>query len=943
MLKRALLAIALAVALLPLSSVAQAQATAQPPAQPAAQPAAKPSAPAPLKWTDETLKRETYATPPEELVSAVLAPRHLNIALTNASPDKKWFLNEIGDGPVGMAVFSKPFHELGGLFVDFKANRARPLTIRNNVGIQIISAADGTKKQIQIPNGARVSNVAWSPDSTLIAFYVHTPDATHIWVADTATGVSKQLTQKPVLATLVSSFDFSADGKKLAAVLVPDGRPPMPAPPTAPTGPQVKVADDADKNRLRTFPSLMATAYDFELLEWHAMGQVVVLDVQAPAAQPAKAKPAKNAPPMGMKKIGQPQMVRSLDLSPDGTYLRITRMTKPFSYVVPASNFGSVDEVWDLDGKVMVELDKRPLNEGVQDDTAPPPAPAAGPGGAQAQQQGRRELAWRSDGQGLTFLEQEPPSPAAPPDPDPGAGATAPKAVGGGTGAAATAAAPTGAAGGRGGRAGSGEGSQQPRRPDRLYQWLPPFDKVSLKMLFESTARMSSHRFSPDHQIVFFSERAGQNTVEYAVYLNEPAKRYTLARFRSDDIYANPGSIVMARGGAGGGRGAGAAPGGRGGASGPGGGIVQLSSDGNSVFMQGTAYDKNPLEVGPKTFVDKVAIKTGEKKRLYESENAGVFERVTTQLDLEAGRYIVSRESPTEIAQYYRVDGGTRTQLTKNEDVTPDLTRAPKDRFIVERPDGFKFRVSVTLPPGYQKGTRLPAIFWFYPREFATQEDYDRGIRTYNRNEAPNFGTRSMQFFIRLGYAVVEPDAPIVGATGKMNDNYENDLRNNLAAVIDELDRRQLVDRTRLAIGGHSYGAFSTVNAMVHTPFFKAGIAGDGAYNRTLTPLGFQSERRDLWEAKDVYLSMSPFLYANNMTGALLMYHGLGDQNVGTDPTNSMRLFHALNGLGKTTALYLYPLEDHGPATKETLLDLWARWAAWLDKYVKNPEKGDKK
>ena len=126
---------------------------------------------------------------------------------------------------------------------------------------------------------------------------------------------------------------------------------------------------------------------------------------------------------------------------------------------------------------------------------------------------------------------------------------------------------------------------------------------------------------------------------------------------------------------------------------------------------------------------------------------------------------------------------------------------------------------------------------------------------------------------------------------------------------------------------------------MVHTPFFKAGIAGDGAYNRTLTPIGFQTERRDLWEAPNVYLSMSPFLYANNMTGALLMYHGLADQNVGTDPTNSIRLYHALNGLGKTTALYLYPLEDHGPASKETLLDLWARWSAWLDKYVKNPRR----
>ena len=132
-----------------------------------------------------------------------------------------------------------------------------------------------------------------------------------------------------------------------------------------------------------------------------------------------------------------------------------------------------------------------------------------------------------------------------------------------------------------------------------------------------------------------------------------------------------------------------------------------------------------------------------------------------------------------------------------------------------------------------------------------------------------------MEFFVRLGYAVVEPDAPIVGPQGQMNNNYVNDLRNDLAATIDELDRRGIADRTRLAIGGHSYGAFSTVNAMVHTPFFKAGIAGDGAYNRTLTPLGFQSERRDLWEAPNVYLVMSPFLYANNLTGALLMYHDL--------------------------------------------------------------------
>ncbi len=333
------------IALLVLTALASAATLAQAPVQKPAQAAAAEPAKA-EKWTDATLKQESYATPPKELVDAVLAPRYRNVALTNASPDKKWFLDEVGDGPVTMAVFSKPFHELGGLFVDYQANRARPLTIRNNAGLQVISAVDGSVKPIQLPAGARISNAAWSPDSALIAFYVHTPDATHIWVADPATGASKPLTPKPVLATLVSSFDFSADGKRIATVLVPDGRAPMPKAPASPSGPQVKVADDADKNRLRTFPSLMATPHDFELLEWHATGQVAVLDVTPPAPAPNKGRAPKQVP-AAMKKIGGPQLVRSLDLSPDGKYLRVTRVTKPFSYVVPVSNFGSVDEVWD--------------------------------------------------------------------------------------------------------------------------------------------------------------------------------------------------------------------------------------------------------------------------------------------------------------------------------------------------------------------------------------------------------------------------------------------------------------------------------------------------------------------------------------------------------------------------------------------------------------------
>ena len=171
-----------------------------------------------------------------------------------------------------------------------------------------------------------------------------------------------------------------------------------------------------------------------------------------------------------------------------------------------------------------------------------------------------------------------------------------------------------------------------------------------------------------------------------------------------------------------------------------------------------------------------------------------------------------------------------------------------------------------------------------------------------------------------------------------MNDNYTRDLRETLDAVVDAVVEAGYVDRNRLGLGGHSYGAFSTGKAMTLVPYFKAGIAGDGMYNRTLTPFGFQRERRSFFEAEATYLDMSPFLRADKLSGALLLYHSLEDQNVGTAPISSTRMLHALQGLGKTAALFMYPYEDHSVAMYQTDLDQWARWLAWFDIYVKHPK-----
>jgi len=817
----------------------------------------------------DVLAAKEWVAPPNEIAEAVLAPRYLNATLSRVSPDRSAFIHEIGDGPVEMDRFSLPFDELGGLFIDRAANRNRRLTTRSNVGIHLISAADGSVTEVDVPDGARVTNATWSPDGSQVAFFAHFPDATHIYVADASNGRSRQITRRPVLATMVMTFEWTADGSEIAAVLIPEDRAPRPVEARVPSGPQVKQTEDGE-NMLRTYASLMATPHDEALLEWHLTGQLAAIDVESRQAT----------------SVGAPSMIRSFDFSPTGDFSRVTVVQHPFSYVVPVTSFGRVEQVWDRDGTMLVELEVTETNTGI---SGQPSAP--GVAGVE-EEPDRRGLAWRADGAGLTFLQRE-----ASEDEDDEA-----------------------------------DEDDAPRM-DRVMLWTPPFEEQNLEVVYETRSRMTTHRFSDDHGMLFISQRPaggrggsnGGTIKEYAVDLSDTATTYTLAEWDSSDFYANPGSLLLSGGGV-------PSTGRFGGAGSNDGspGTVQLSADGRHAFLTGNVYNEDPMAGSPTNFVDKVEIRTGEKDRIFESDNNDQSERIVAVLDVDAERFVVSRESQRDIAQSYLHDAGQRTQLTRNVDYTPDLTSAPRRRFTVERPDGFRFLVNVTLPPGYEDGTRLPAMFWFYPREYEDQESYDERGRTYNKDAFPNFGTRSMQYLARLGYAVVEPDAPIVGKQGQMNNNYEHDLRNNLAAVIDELDERELIDRKRLGLGGHSYGAFGTVNAMVHTPFFKAGIAGDGNYNRTFTPLSFQSERRILWDAKEVYLGMSPFMYANNLTGALLMYHGLGDQNVGTAPDHSPRLFHALNGLGKEAAMYLYPFEDHGPATKETLLDLWARWTAWL-------------
>lgn len=815
-----------------------------------------------LTFAQNPLETEAYLKPPPEIEKFVMAPRWENVSLGSLSPDRARFLISRDDGMPALAMLGKPHYNLGGFQVDIAGNRSRSLTTNGRTGMQIFEIATSTTRDVAVPKGAEISGGTWSPDGKSIAFLALFNDHTDLYLADALTGKSRLLCKQPLLATNVTSVDWTGDGKSIVAVLVPEKRQPMPKAPDVASEPKVRLSDAA-KHTFRTYPSLLESPKDQALLEYFSTGQLALVDVKSGKVTP----------------VGQPAMIQSVNTSPDGKYFRVTTIEKPFSYLVPVSMFGSKQEIWDATGKTLAELDKSPLTN------AKTGAPARSPG--------KRNLAWRPDGMGLSFIETEPlkrdtSKPDAEDDEQ-----------------------------GRGQGRGAGAAAPADNRKDRVMQWVAPFGKDDTKIVWTAEGRISGARYSADCKTLFVTDSKDGNNRNYAVFLDEPAKTYMISSAKSDEFLDAPGTIV--------------------GKTGPlGEPVVMISSDG-AVFLQGTKYFKDPKVDAPRSFIDKVVIRTGNKTRIWEGSPT-MAESVSAFLDDDANQVVVSRQSPTMVPNSYLYDVAAKSskQLTNNRDITPELTALKRETIDVTRVDGFKFQVKVTMPANWSKGTKLPAMFWFYPSEFVDQAAYDRGLRTYNKNTFPSVSAQSMAILTQLGYAYVEPDVPITGPDGKMNDNYVTDLRNSLSAIIDQLDGDGYIDRRRLAIGGHSYGAFSTANAMIHTPFFKAGIAGSGAYNRTLTPLGFQSESRQLWEDRELYMTMSPFLYANQLNGALLMTHGMEDQNIGTNPINSERLFQSLNQLGKTCALYMYPYEDHGQAARETVLDKWARWVAWLDKYVKN-------
>lgn len=356
-----------------------------------------------------------------------------------------------------------------------------------------------------------------------------------------------------------------------------------------------------------------------------------------------------------------------------------------------------------------------------------------------------------------------------------------------------------------------------------------------------------------------------------------------------------------------------------------------IIQDGSNIFLTGVGS----TPTGDHPFLDRYNLDTGKTDRLFQSDTEH-YETVNGLLDAHGEQFVTRREGPSDPPNYYvRSASGSVTALTKFPDPQPSIRGIHKELVKYKRNDGVELSFILYLPPDYKPGTRLPTVIWAYPYEYsdaATASQVSGSTKRFT--EMTGY---SDLFFALDGYAVLDSTAmPVVGSDpDSVNNGYIDQIVADAKAAIDKATEMGVTDPSRVGVGGHSYGAFMTANLLAHCDLFKAGIAESGAHNRTLTPFGFQSERRTIWEAPDVYLKMSPFMYANKIKAPVLLIHGEADDNDGTFPIQSERMYQAIRGNGGIVRLVLLPFEAHGYRGKETIEDvLWEKFA-WFDKYVK--------
>jgi len=779
-----------------------------------------------------------YQKPPKEILELVDAPLAPAV-LIDSKGDNVVLL--FRDAYKSISELSETELRLGGLRINPKTNIGSRTNYYNNIKVK--KATDKEAKQVMgLPSNARLSNFSRSPNEKMIACLNTTEMGAEVWVVDVEKASAKKVTSATVNANMRDAINWFKDNNNLLVKMLPKNKKPLINTAEAvPNGPTISVSN-GEKAQNRTYQDLLKNPNDEFNFEQLALSSVkkVSLNGQVSDFLPTN-------------------MYRSISFSPDGNYVLVSKIKKPFSYIVTYFRFPFDEIVYDANGKEVAMVNDVPLNE-VQ------------PKGFMATRTGKRRMAWRSDvPSSLYWIE----------------------ALDG------------------------GDPENKVAHRDVVYQMNAPFNGQPQE-IFKSINRMSGIVWGDTNTAIAYDYWWNDRNTK--TYIFNPSNAAQLPVKISDrnyqDQYSDPGDFVTTKNAL---------------------GTNTLEMNNGKTYLMGDGY----TEKGQFPFVDEYDLKTQETKRLYTSAYTDKLESLNSAIDMKKGKILVRLESKNEYPNYYFRNiykKNSLTPVTSFDNPFKSIADVQKEVITYKRDDGLELEGTLYLPIGYDKSKmeKKPMILWAYPREFKDKKSASQSTTNPNEFVYPYYG--SPIYWVTQGYVVLDDAAfPIVGeGDDQPNDTFRSQLVANAKAAIDAVDELGYIDRNRVGVGGHSYGAFMVANLLSHSKLFAAGIARSGAYNRTLTPFGFQSEERSYWDSPETYYTMSPFMHADKMKTPLLLIHGQADNNSGTYPLQSERYFNALKGLGAPARLVMLPKESHGYRAKESILHVLWEQDAWLDTYVKN-------
>ncbi len=782
-----------------------------------------------------------YQKPPKEILDLVDAPMAPGVNLDSKGENVVLFFR---DPYKSIAELSETEMRLAGLRINPKTNIGSRTRYYNDLKVKK-ATAKAVRKVQGLPANARLSNFRWSPNQKMMAFTHTTADRAEVWVMDIEKASARRLTNAAVNANMGNPIEWFKDGSALLVRMLPLNRKELiNTDESVPAGPVVSESN-GEKAQNRTYQDLLKNPADESNFEQLAYSELHKVNMDGTSNQ----------------WIPVSGMYDDMSFSPDGNYVMVSKVSRPFSYLVPYYRFPSETTIYDKNGNVVQVVNTTPLTEVL-------------PKGFMSVREGRRGLGWRADKPSTLFWVQ---------------------ALDG------------------------GDPEKEVDFRDEVFQLEAPFDGTP-KSIIKTKNRFGGITWGNNKVAVAYDYWwNNRNTKTYLFNPSDASEEPAIIYDRSyQDRYSDPGSFATHR-----------------------------NQFNESVLMvnAGKAYllGDGFSDKGQFPFVDEYDLTAKNTKRLYQSKYTDKKEDIRDIIDPAKGKVLVRIESSSEYPNYYFRDITKKdklTAITSFENPFKSIQNVHKEVIKYTREDGLELEATLYLPVGYdmKKKEKLPMVMWAYPREFKDKNSASQNTSNPNDFTYPYYG--SPIYWVTRGYAVLDDAAfPIVGeGDTEPNDSFRKQLVANAKAAIDAVDKLGYIDRNRVAVGGHSYGAFMVANLLSHSDLFAAGIARSGAYNRTLTPFGFQSEERSYWEAPEVYNTMSPFMHADKMKTPLLLIHGEADNNSGTYPLQSERYFNALKGLGAPARLVLLPKESHGYSAKESILHLLWEQDQWLEKYVKNRE-----